>query len=134
MLKHKRTLLIFRTAATRVNINSIRSLPVIARVWLHHCCQHSTLVNNRCCCCIHLCGCQLFRLCLILSNKEVMEEALVKNSSCFAGREMFYVVKMTNEREKGHTSGLLTMNGCQDKRVTTKDSPTKGSRQKVHSI
>src|SRR6218665_2779286 len=64
-------------------------------------CQHSTLVNDRCCCCIHLCGFQCFRLCLILSNKEVMEAALVKNSSCFAGREMFYVERITNEREKG---------------------------------
>src|SRR6218665_285526 len=88
-------------------------------------CQHSTLVNDRCCCCNRLCGFQCFRLCLILSNREVMEEALVKNSSCFAGREMFYVERITNEREKGNTSELLTMNGCQDKRVTTKGSPTK---------
>ena len=55
----------------------------------------ATVDSNR------LCGCQCFRLCLILSNREVMEEALVKNSSCFAGREMFHIEKISNEREKG---------------------------------
>jgi len=42
MLKHKTSCSFSLLATARVEINSTRALPVIARAWLRHCLKHST--------------------------------------------------------------------------------------------